>query len=67
MMALWNRTRLTQRLGIEYPIVQGPLGACMYPTMPACIRKGMRPAKRRDRQGARLVSMKQEQTTQRNS
>jgi nitronate monooxygenase len=25
-MAQWNRNRLTQRLGIEYPIVQGPLG-----------------------------------------
>jgi NAD(P)H-dependent flavin oxidoreductase YrpB (nitropropane dioxygenase family) len=96
MTPLWNRTRLTQRLGIEYPIVQGPLGGlssqrltaavsnsadsahsaftgalpdgraslsgvCMLPTMHACIRKRMRPTKRRDRQGARLVSMKMQQ------
>ena len=23
---MWNQTRLTAELGIEYPIVQGPLG-----------------------------------------
>src|SRR3954469_11554672 len=25
-MITWNRNRLTARLGIEYPIIQGPLG-----------------------------------------
>src|SRR5215472_13843286 len=90
----WNENRLAGKLGIEYPIVQGPLGGlssqrltaavsnsadsahsaltgraslsgvCMFPTMHACIRKRMRPTKRRDRHGARLVSMKKEQTTQ---
>src|ERR1700761_243307 len=26
----WNRTRITEKLGIEYPIIQGPLGG--FPT-----------------------------------
>ena len=26
MPASWNRNRLTEKLGIEYPIIQGPLG-----------------------------------------
>ena len=26
MKTLWNRNRLTRKLGIEYPIIQGPLG-----------------------------------------
>jgi len=25
-MITWNRNRLSARLGIEYPIIQGPLG-----------------------------------------
>ena len=26
MAAAWNRNRLTEKLGIEYPIIQGPYG-----------------------------------------
>src|ERR1700759_913324 len=26
MPASWTRTRLTEKLGIDYPIIQGPLG-----------------------------------------
>jgi NAD(P)H-dependent flavin oxidoreductase YrpB (nitropropane dioxygenase family) len=29
MPAFWNRNRLTEKLGIDYPIIQGPLGGCL--------------------------------------
>ena len=33
----WNRTRLTDRLGIEYPIVQGPLGGLSSQRLAAAV------------------------------
>src|SRR5262245_65961876 len=37
MTPLWNRTRLTQRLGIEYPIVPGPLGGLASQRLTAAV------------------------------
>src|SRR3954447_4340358 len=33
----WNETRLTERLGIEYPIVQGPLGGLASQRLTAAV------------------------------
>src|SRR3954447_15135337 len=33
----WNRTRLTAKLGIEYPIIQGPLGGLSSQKLTAAI------------------------------
>jgi nitronate monooxygenase len=33
----WNQTRLTERLGIEYPIVQGPLGGLSSQRLAAAV------------------------------
>jgi nitronate monooxygenase len=37
MSAAWNRNRLTARLGIEYPIVQGPLGGLSSQRLTAAV------------------------------
>lgn len=33
----WNRNRLTQRLGIEYPVIQGPLGGLSSQRLTAAV------------------------------
>src|SRR5580704_11159180 len=33
----WNRNRLTERLGIEYPIIQGPLGGLSSQRLTAAV------------------------------
>src|SRR5215475_819956 len=33
----WNRTRLTEKLGIEYPIIQGPLGGLSSQRLTAAV------------------------------
>jgi nitronate monooxygenase len=35
--AAWNRNRLTQRLGIEYPLIQGPLGGLSSQRLTAAV------------------------------
>ena len=37
MSTPWNRNRLTERLGIEYPIVQGPLGGLSSQRLTAAV------------------------------
>jgi nitronate monooxygenase len=37
MSAAWNRNRLTAKLGIEYPIVQGPLGGLSSQRLTAAV------------------------------
>jgi nitronate monooxygenase len=37
MKTLWNRNRLAQRLGIEYPIIQGPLGGLSSQRLTAAV------------------------------
>ena len=37
MMPLWNRNRLTQTLGIEYPVIQGPLGGLSSQRLTAAV------------------------------
>ena len=36
-MASWNRTRLTSKLGIEYPVIQGPLGGLSSQRLTAAV------------------------------
>lgn len=36
-MITWNRTRLTARLGIDYPIIQGPLGGLSSQRLTAAV------------------------------
>src|SRR5258707_14593560 len=33
----WNRNRLTERLGIDYPIIQGPLGGLSSQRLTAAV------------------------------
>jgi NAD(P)H-dependent flavin oxidoreductase YrpB (nitropropane dioxygenase family) len=33
----WNRNRLTSRLGIEYPVIQGPLGGLSSQRLTAAV------------------------------
>src|SRR6476646_10430987 len=37
MPASWNQTRLTSELGIEYPIIQGPLGGLSSQRLTAAV------------------------------
>ncbi len=37
MPASWNQTRLTAKLGIEYPIIQGPLGGLSSQRLTAAV------------------------------
>jgi len=37
MSAAWNRNRLTERLGIDYPIIQGPLGGLSSQRLTAAV------------------------------
>lgn len=37
MMITWNRNRLTARLGIDYPIIQGPLGGLSSQRLTAAV------------------------------
>jgi nitronate monooxygenase len=37
MMPLWNRNRLTAKLGTEYPIIQGPLGGLSSQRLTAAV------------------------------
>src|SRR5947207_14352676 len=37
MAASWNRTRLTENLGIDYPIIQGPLGGLSSQRLTAAV------------------------------
>lgn len=37
MPAFWNRNRLTEKLGIEYPIIQGPLGGLSSQRLTAAV------------------------------
>jgi hypothetical protein len=37
MPASWNRTRLTERLGIDYPIIQGALGGLSSQRLTAAV------------------------------
>ena len=37
MPAIWNRNRLTEKLGIEYPIIQGPLGGLSSQRLTAAV------------------------------
>ena len=37
MSASWNRNRLTERLGIDYPIIQGPLGGLSSQKLTAAV------------------------------
>jgi len=37
MPASWNRNRLTERLGIDYPIIQGPLGGLSSQRLTAAV------------------------------
>src|SRR6202161_319690 len=37
MPASWNRNRLTEKLGIEYPIIQGPLGGLSSQRLTAAV------------------------------
>ena len=36
-MNAWNRTRITEKLGIEYPIIQGPLGGLASQRLTAAV------------------------------
>jgi hypothetical protein len=37
MSAAWNRNRLTTRLGIDYPVIQGPLGGLSSQRLTAAV------------------------------
>src|SRR3954467_13409544 len=37
MPSAWNRNRLTEKLGIEYPIIQGPLGGLSSQRLTAAV------------------------------
>src|ERR1700759_5282958 len=37
MPASWTRTRLTEKLGIDYPIIQGPLGGLSSQRLTAAV------------------------------
>jgi nitronate monooxygenase len=37
MCAAWNRNRLTERLGIDYPVIQGPLGGLSSQKLTAAV------------------------------
>jgi nitronate monooxygenase len=37
MSASWNQNRLTEKLGIDYPIIQGPLGGLSSQRLPAAV------------------------------
>src|ERR1700732_5328913 len=37
MLARWNRNRLTAKLGIDYPIIQGPLGGLSSQKLTAAV------------------------------
>jgi nitronate monooxygenase len=37
MPASWNRNRITAKLGIEYPIIQGPLGGLSSQRLTAAV------------------------------
>ena len=37
MSAAWNGNRLTARLGIDYPIIQGPLGGLSSQRLTAAV------------------------------
>jgi nitronate monooxygenase len=37
MPAFWNRNRLTEKLGIDYPIIQGPLGGLSSQRLTAAV------------------------------
>jgi nitronate monooxygenase len=37
MLARWNQNRLTTKLGIEYPIIQGPLGGLSSQRLTAAV------------------------------
>jgi nitronate monooxygenase len=37
MPAAWNRNRLTERLGVQYPIIQGPLGGLSSQKLTAAV------------------------------
>lgn len=37
MCAAWNRNRLTERLGIDYPLIQGPLGGLSSQRLTAAV------------------------------
>jgi nitronate monooxygenase len=37
MLASWNRNRLTAKLGIYYPIIQGPLGGLSSQRLTAAV------------------------------
>src|SRR4051812_22687643 len=37
IMAVWNQTRFSKRVGIEYPIVQGPLGGLSSQRLTAAV------------------------------
>jgi nitronate monooxygenase len=36
-MGAWNRNRLTAKLGIDYPIIQGPLGGLSSQRLTAAV------------------------------
>jgi nitronate monooxygenase len=44
MPASWNRNRLTEKLGIDYPIIQGPLGGLSSQRLTAGCSWGLRSA-----------------------
>jgi nitronate monooxygenase len=37
MLARWNQNRLTMKLGIDYPIIQGPLGGLSSQKLTAAV------------------------------
>ena len=37
MPASWNRNRLTEKLGIDYPLIQGPLGGLSSQRLTAAV------------------------------
>jgi NAD(P)H-dependent flavin oxidoreductase YrpB (nitropropane dioxygenase family) len=43
MPASWNRNRLTEKLGIDYPIIQGPLGGLSSQRLTAAVSDGRTP------------------------
>ena len=55
MPASWNRNRLTAKLGIDHPIIQGPFGGLSGQRLTAAVSKRTQPVKgtRRDGRGAR--------------
>lgn len=36
-MSAWNRNKLTEKLGIDYPIIQGPLGGLSSQRLTAAV------------------------------